>query len=464
MMGARPLFSVRISQWPALLLAALLPACGGGGGGGGSGGTIKGVVADGPISGAMINCYQVDTATGQPTGPAINTTASITDGNGRFTLTTSANITGPLICTSTGGDDGVTLAPDLSVLIPESVTGDASVTANLTPLTTVATRIVQTQTVQNGGAASAQEITDTLTNVASMFGLTDFDLLKSQPDDASSDPQKVKYQQILNNLFDIADYLSSTNPNPPVTDAFAELIGALATDLANDDVLDGLDNGSQIPISTTYLDQVVPEFQYLLDTVIEMKFDPATSQLSNSVSMARNATKSSTGVLAIDVRANTINYSGVVGAAFEVDIQNTAVIQWSGSTTMTMLCTETPPSGCEPGDFLEQPPADNPVTYFVFLQQGTLSTLLAGAVQIPQTSGIPSGSDGTVITLKFRKYCDCSGSSKLEFYDNTTQHCADPNNPIGCNTLLDSNGNDITDVSWSGGTITTITFPPIISP
>jgi hypothetical protein len=457
-MGAQPTLRVRNSQWPAFLLAALLPACGGSGGSGGGGGTIKGVVADGPIIGATINCFRVDVDTGQPTGPAINTTAIITDGNGSFTLTTSTNITGPLMCDSTGGADTVSMtpAPDLSVLIPDSLTGDATMTANLTPLTTVATQIVQTQIAYNGGAASAQELTDTITNtlmnVATAFGLTDFDLLTRPPNAASSDPQQVKYQQILDNL---SAMLTS---NPSVT--FTALTNALATDLANDDVLDGLDGSPDTPvfIDSTPLDQV-PEFQTLLDTVIEMGFDSDNDCIAlntpNSVCMVRNATKSTAGVLAIDVKANAIN-GNVIGAAFEVDIQNTNVTQWNGLGTMT--CTESTPSGCEPGDFLEQPPAT--VDYVVRLQQGILYTLLVGATQVP-FSETPGGDGGTIVTLKFKK-CDnsCSGSSRLQFFDTQTTPCDDFNNPIGCNTLLDSSLNDI-PVAWYSGTMTVINFPPI---
>jgi hypothetical protein len=467
MMGTRPILGLSNSQWPALLLSVLLPACGGGSGGE-SGGTITGFVADGLVIGAMVNCYRVDAATGQPTEPAINTSAIQTSADAGFSLTASTNITGPLSCTSTGGsDDGVTPAPDMSVLIPDGLIGGATVRANMTPLTTVATRIVQAQIANNNGAASVQELTDTITNtlpnVATAFGLEGFDLLQTLPNDADpNDPQPIKYQQILNNLSAIADYLSSSDPTP-YTDIYTELIDALATDLVHDNVLDGLDQGSPVPISNTHLNDQAgmgSTFEELLDTVIEMKFDPAPTQLlSNKVNMVRNATKSTPGmVLAIDIKANAINGS-VFGAAFDVDIENTDVVQWNGVGTMT--CTETMPTGCEPGNFLEQSP---PVDYIVGLQQGTPATLLVGATQISPSSGTPIGSDGTIITLKFAK-CNnqCSGSSRLQFPDNVNTLCDPNDSSIVCNTLLDSSLNDI-NVAWYGGTITTITFPPITSP
>jgi hypothetical protein len=407
---------------PVLLMSCLLWACGGGGSVGNGGGTVTGVVVDGPVSGADINCFQV---LSNGTAPMqINIEPAQTTSDGSFTLETAVNVTDPVLCTSTKGTDTVSHldAVDLSVMIPGGVPNGATVTANLTPLTTVATQIVQ-----NGGTATAQEITNALTDVANEFGLATSDLLALVPSSTGTTEQQ-KYDQILTDLSNITVAESVT---------MTELIAALTTDVETDLVLDGLTNipapNTQVPIGGTTLNQV-PEFQALLDTVIEMEFTPdAASCTPNCVSMVRNATKSTAGVLAIDIKANNITAGNVYGAAFDVDIQDTTVTKWNGSGIMT--CTEVYPTflGCLTGNFLESQP---PVDYLVNLSGG-INTLVVGVTEFPSATGV-TGS-GTMITLIFKKVGTQGQTSTLSF---------------AANSLHDPSVSPIAGISWSAGTIT----------
>jgi hypothetical protein len=426
---------------PVLLMSSLLWACGGGGGTGNAGGTVTGVVVDGPVTGAQVNCFLVD-SNGNP-GMQINVDFATTIDDGSFTLATAVNATDPVICTSTGGTDTVSGNPavDLSVMIPDGVPNGTTVTANLTPLTTVATQVVQ-----SGGTATALEISNSLTNVATAFGLTGSDLQALVPSNAICDPKDPQYQACTaqNKYQQILDDLSAIAVAESVT--MTDLIAALTTDVGTDLVLDGLNGGASIPLGSTDLDQV-QEFQSLLDTVIEMKFaaDPATSP--NGVSMVRNATESSAGVLAIDIKANNITAGSVFGAAFDVDIQNTTTVQWNGSDVMDCLPTLNPPApptpstGCEPGSFLEPEP---PVNYLVYLQNTggvvDFNKLVVGASEQAPATGV-TGS-GTIITLKFKKTGTLGQFSTLSFSANSLYDSSSPPNAISS--------------TWSAGKITVV--------
>ena len=142
----------RTVSWLILIAAALiLAACGSGNSNNAPAATppppagvvVSGAVVDGPVSGATISAYAI-TAAGVR-GPNALATA-ITSATGSYSLTLPSGTTGAILLTSTGGsfiDDvtGKTVnAPPLSALLP-NVSGTAPVTAQLTPLTTLAAQV-----------------------------------------------------------------------------------------------------------------------------------------------------------------------------------------------------------------------------------------------------------------------------------------------------------------------------------
>jgi len=102
---------------------------------------VNGAAFDGPIGGATINAYSIS-STGVVSSAPIASTVSNTDGS--YSLTLPSGFSGPVLITSLGGtykDDvtGQTVqAGGLSVLIPD---GSGTVTAELTPLTSLAAQL-----------------------------------------------------------------------------------------------------------------------------------------------------------------------------------------------------------------------------------------------------------------------------------------------------------------------------------
>jgi hypothetical protein len=463
-----------------LLISGLLLACGGGGGGGGGGSSteVTGYVGDGPIENAAVNCYQVDT-NGQKTvsinDSSANPNGVSTASDGSFTLLT-ASASGPVLCTSTNGTDitNNVPAPDLSVMIPNGVPAGTSVTANLTTLTTVATKIVQSGTPPWDTPVTSTMVSDALSIVADAYGLTGCDLLKLVPlvppnsttcpplSNPNLSPPEDRYQQIL-------DELSAIATNGPEPD-FDTLMTALASDLAVDKILDGLDDGTPIYLCTPTpctptLAQIISQppghpgsTKYsLLDTVIGLQFTPAASACSsNCVNMVLNATKSlpGAGVLAIDVNASSITAGSVFGAAFDVNILDSTVTQWYGSgflncTTESQNNFQCSTIGFDSGGFLEGPSPYFEVNYFLNLLNGTdPNTLIVGASEHSPETGV-TGS-GTIVTLYFQRESPMSGSSTLRFNNNV---------------LYDSTNSTI-GVTWGdgtnpalGGTVTIVPYP-----
>jgi hypothetical protein len=104
--------------------------------------TVNGAAFDGPVVGATIDAFSFS-ATGAVVTPPIAST--VTDANGNYSIALPAGFSGPVLLTSLGGtykDDvtGQTVqAAALSVLIPD---GSGTVTAELTPLTSMAAQLV----------------------------------------------------------------------------------------------------------------------------------------------------------------------------------------------------------------------------------------------------------------------------------------------------------------------------------
>lgn len=102
---------------------------------------VAGAAFDGPVVGATIDAFSFSAAGTVVTPPMAST---ITDANGNYSITLPAGFSGPVLLTSLGGtykDDvsGQTIqAGALSALIPD---GSGAVTAELTPLTSMAAQL-----------------------------------------------------------------------------------------------------------------------------------------------------------------------------------------------------------------------------------------------------------------------------------------------------------------------------------
>ena len=111
---------------------------------------VAGAAFDGPVVGATINAYSISSTGVVSTTPIAST---VTKADGSYSLTLPPGFSGPVLLTSLGGtykDDvtGQTVqAAALSVLIPD---GSGNVTAELTPLTSMAAQLALQLAAANG--------------------------------------------------------------------------------------------------------------------------------------------------------------------------------------------------------------------------------------------------------------------------------------------------------------------------
>jgi hypothetical protein len=260
----------RVARCIALTLGCVglltLHGCGGGGGSSSNpaptGAVLSGAVVDGPVSGATVSVFAL-AASGVPLPstallpePLATTSSSA---SGAYTLPPlPATFTGPVEVTSSGGtykDDvtGATVAgPTLSAIIPSVAAGTTTLSAQLTPLTTLAAQIA-IQTAAEPGADITSLATTMNGLVADYFG-GQADIVATPIVDVSTascasaaTAASTDYSTVLAGL----SYLASNNPSGAQVSVI-DLIGAIAQDIAPPDgVLDGYASGAPITVPTT---------------------------------------------------------------------------------------------------------------------------------------------------------------------------------------------------------------------
>ena len=229
-----------------LLTSPGLVACGGGSSGG-SGSTpstavVSGSAIDGPIQNGTVTSYTV-TAAGQK-GSTLKSTN--TDLNGNYSL--SLNYTGPVLLELTGGtyvDDAsgsttnVPTGSDLQAAL--NVTAGQTITAQITPLTSMAAARAQTMS----GGLTAANINAANQQTGAYFG--GLDILNTKPinplinNSASGATQKaIDYGLVLAGISKEAQTLNLTNP--------FELVTALTQDYS-DGVFNGLADSTPVQMN-----------------------------------------------------------------------------------------------------------------------------------------------------------------------------------------------------------------------
>jgi DNA-binding beta-propeller fold protein YncE len=202
---------------------------------------LSGAVVDGPVAGATLSAYAVSSA------GVVGTTAlatATTSSTGSYTLTLPAGTTGAVLVKSTGGtfvDDvtGKTVsAPTLEALIPTIAAGATAVTAQLTPLTTIAAQVAldtssATNPVGSAAAAINTAIGSALGGQSNIVG-TPLVNVSTAGCAASASQASVDASLVLAGIAQLAAaYDVST----------ADLVQALIADIESDNVFDGTANG-----------------------------------------------------------------------------------------------------------------------------------------------------------------------------------------------------------------------------
>ncbi len=248
-------------------LATLFSACGGGGGGGavnggvpgGVGGNsaptiITGRVVDGFVAGATVTAYQVsaDGTQGAQIGAPVTT-----DQLGNYSLNLGT-YTGPVYLTSQGGTyidaaTGNTIDLTNSPLILSAIVPNASgnVTAEISPLTTMAANVALTLTSKGSDVATAA--TGANAAISNYFGLSSDILSTALLDLTSANCMQGASQQsadVSAILAGISQLAKNYGVSPP------DLVAALVQDVTSDGLFDGLASGAIISVVSSVTGQI----------------------------------------------------------------------------------------------------------------------------------------------------------------------------------------------------------------
>jgi len=241
-----------------VVLALAAAACGGGhsrpgasaGDGGaatgpGPGGTLTGTVVDGPVAGALVTCIPV-APDGTVRDPVLDQV--VTGADGAFSMPARGDVAGPILCTTTGGTDGSLPAPALALVLPLGVSAGNTLSAHITPFTTIAYNRLRAL-----GDFSTTRVLSASRDLAQSLGLAG-DLWAAAyggtgPDDA-----------VVTRLLDAfhAATLAVAGPGGNPVTAAAALMDALDRDTA-DGTLDGQAGGADVVVGGTPLADLAPD-------------------------------------------------------------------------------------------------------------------------------------------------------------------------------------------------------------
>jgi hypothetical protein len=236
----------------ALAALALLAGCGGGShsapaGAPGPvpGGTLAGRVVDGPVAGALVTCIPVapdGTVLGAALGPVV------TGADGGFSITSTADVPGPILCTTAGGTDSGSAAPSLALVLPDGLMGGVALAAHINPFTTLAY-----DRLRAAGTFTADGIRAVSDALALSLGLSG-DLWAAAYGGTAPD------DLVMTGLLDAFDGALATlvAGGMTVPEAAAALIAALDGDTA-DGALDGQADGTPVLVDGTPLADLIPD-------------------------------------------------------------------------------------------------------------------------------------------------------------------------------------------------------------
>ena len=216
-----------------------------------AGATLTGAVTDGPVAGATVSAFALSPSGSiLPPGTALAT--AITSPSGTYTLTLPTNTSGPVLVESSGGTytDDLTGQKgvhgwDLSAVIPNVASTQLTpITAQLTPLTTLAAQFALGIAAAPGSTTTVSEAASTITALVGDYFGGQNNLQGTPIVDVSTpgcatgaDVETTDATLVLAalNKFAFANQVQSS-----------DLIAAVVKDLVPDGVLDGQSNGTDI--------------------------------------------------------------------------------------------------------------------------------------------------------------------------------------------------------------------------
>jgi hypothetical protein len=172
----------------------------------------------------------------------------VTGADGAFSMPAQLDVAGPILCTTTGGTDGSLPAPALALVLPVGISAGNTLTAHITPFTTIAYNRLRA-----GGDFSTTHVLTASRELAQSLGLAG-DLWSAAYGGTGPDDQVVTR---LLDAFDAAT-LAVAGPGGNLIAAAATLMDALDRDTA-DGTLDGLSGGADVTVNGTPLADVAPD-------------------------------------------------------------------------------------------------------------------------------------------------------------------------------------------------------------
>ena len=203
--------------------------------------SISGAVTKGPVSGATVNVYRMDSsgqAVGDPVAGPIQTAS-----DGSWNVDVPLEVERPLLVLATGGsyvDEATGIQVDVSNRTLSSFLTEGTDTSAVSPLSEAVVRSARKYLSENPGGTLDESVQEGLSNVSKVFG-SNFDPLTDVPDPSGTTVKSRQYAAVLGGLSQLASTASGT------TDPLDTVL-ALSEDVT-DGVLDGQSDGQPIAIN-----------------------------------------------------------------------------------------------------------------------------------------------------------------------------------------------------------------------
>lgn len=204
---------------------------------------ISGAVVKGPVAGATVNVFQMDSsgqAVGDPVAGPITTAA-----DGSWSVSIPNSVDRPLLVSATGGsytDEATGSTVNVATRKLNSFLTAGATTASISPLSETVVRRARQFLVNNPGSTLDESVGDGVAKVEDVFG-QGFDPLEDIPDANGTTPEALKAAAILGGLSELASSVS------PGTDPLDTVL-AISEDVT-DGAIDGQSGGQAIEINGT---------------------------------------------------------------------------------------------------------------------------------------------------------------------------------------------------------------------
>ena len=293
--------------------------------------SISGAVTKGPVSGATVNVYRMDSsgqAVGDPVAGPIQTAS-----DGSWNVDVPLEVERPLLVLATGGsyvDEATGTQVDVSNRTLSSFLTEGTDTSSVSPLSEAVVRSARQYLAANPGGTLNQSVQEGVAKVSQVFG-NGFDPLTDVPDPTGTTVESRQYAAVLGGLSQLASTASGT------TDPLDTVL-ALTEDVT-DGVLDGQSGGQPIAINGEDGDLPTVSTDDYVTAVGDYTSDPDNGDFGDLQSFKVTATSSGNGTVTPSEVAlfsgDTATFLLTPATGYQIDEQTGCVGTLSGSSFET---------------------------------------------------------------------------------------------------------------------------------